>query len=193
MPDNGEITVLLQRWRGGDRDAFNQLTPVIYPRLHAIAGGLAHRDQGRTGAEATVLVHEAYMRLLNQRSVQWEDREHFYSFAAQLMRMILTDNARARLAAKRGSGAQRTPLHESVAWISSDNEEMLDLNAALDELAALDPRKVKIVELRYVLGCTAEETADVLNLSKATVDRDLQVARAWLFRRLKGTSQKKDL
>ena len=190
MPnEDGEITILLRQWQGGDKQAFDQLMPLIYPRLRAMAGGLERHERVESTVQATGLVHEAYLRLLNQKSIGWEDREHFFSFAAQVMRMILTDHARARLAQKRGGASVRVPLHDSMQWVSIGGEEMVDLNRALDELEKLDARKVRIVELRYILGCTAEETGDLMKISKATVDRDLQVARAWLFRHLQGNPE----
>jgi RNA polymerase sigma factor (TIGR02999 family) len=190
MPvDEGEVTLLLRQWQGGDKRALDQLMPLIYPRLRAMAGGLERNERAASTLQATGLVHEAYLRLLQQKSLGWEDREHFFSFAAHVMRLILTDHARSRLAQKRGGAAVRVPLHDSMQWVSIEGEEMVDLNRALEELEKLDARKVRIVELRYILGCTAEETADLLQLSKATVDRDLQVARAWLFRQLKGNSE----
>jgi RNA polymerase sigma factor (TIGR02999 family) len=132
------------------------------------------------------LVNEAYLRLIQQRRLNWEDREHFYSFAAQVMRLILTDHARARLASKRGGSLERVPLHDNLPWVSVNHEEILDLNRAIDELAAFDARKARVVELRYFVGCTADEAAGIMGLSKSTVDRDLELARAWLFHRLKG-------
>lgn len=158
--------------------------PLVYPRLHSIAAGLERHESASPSVQATALVNEAYLRLIQQRRLNWEDREHFYSFAAQVMRLILADHARARLASKRGGALERVPLHENVRWVSVNHEEMLDLNRALDELAEIDARKVQVVELRYLLGCTAVEAAEIMQISKATVDRDLELARAWLFHRL---------
>ena len=186
MDAPGDITLLLQRWRAGDKQALDELMPLIYPRLKSIAGALERHQGANSGLQPTVLVHEAFLRLMNQRRLGWESREHFFSLAALAMRQILTDAARARLAIKRGGTRQRVPLHEDIQWISVNSEEILDLNLALEELAEFDTRKVRVVELRYFLGCTAEEAADVLGLSKATIDRESDVARAWLFRRLKG-------
>jgi RNA polymerase sigma factor (TIGR02999 family) len=121
--------------------------------------------------------------------MELDDREHFFSFAAQMMRLILTDHARARMASKRGGGMERVPLHENLPWVSVNHEEMLDLELALEELAGFDARKVRVVELRYFLGCTADEAGEILRISKATVDRDLELARVWLFHRLKGGSE----
>ena len=184
----GEITALLGKWREGDKQALNLLLPLIYPRLHAVAGALSRNEAKPATLQATALVNEAYLRLLDQRSLAWEDREHFFSFAAHVMRLILIDHARARSAGKRGGHYERVPLHDDMQWVSLGSPEILDLNRALDQLETLDPRKVRIVELRYILGCTTGETAEVLKISKATVDRDLQVARAWLFRQLQANA-----
>lgn len=181
----GEITVLLHRWREGDPQALDQLMPLIYPRLKSIADSL-ERHYNPNSLQATALVNEAFLRLVKQSKVGWEGREHFFSLAALAMRQILTDHARTAIAAKRGGDRRRIPLHEHLQWISINHEELLDLNTAVDALADFDPRKARVVELRYFLGCTADETAEVLGISKATVDRECDVARAWLFRRLKG-------
>lgn len=162
--------------------------PLIYPRLKAIANSIEGHRGCSLGLQATALVSEAFLRLVNQQRVGLGGREHFFSLAALAMRQILTDAARSRLTFRRGGTQQRVPLHDEVQWVSIDREEMLDLNLALEELALFDARKVRVVELRYFLGCTAEETAELLGISKATVDRETGVARAWLFRRLKGGS-----
>jgi RNA polymerase sigma factor (TIGR02999 family) len=188
VESQGVITTLLLRWREGDQTALDQLMPLVYPRLKAIASGLHRNRTAAAGIQATALVNEAFLRLVKQEKVTWESREHFFSLAALAMRQILTDYARAGLATKRGGALKRVPLHEQVQWVSVNNEELLDLGLAMDELARIDPRKVRMVELRYFLGCTAEETADVLGISKATVDREVDVARAWLFRRLRGAT-----
>jgi RNA polymerase sigma factor (TIGR02999 family) len=187
----GVITTLLLRWRDGDQTALDQLMPLVYPRLKAIAASF-HGNRTDAAIQATALVNEAFLRLVKHEGVTWESREHFFSLAALAMRQILTDYARAHLTTKRGGALKRVPLHEQVQWVSVNSEEMLDLNLALDELARIDARKVRLVELRYMLGCTAEETADVLGVSKATVDREMELARAWLFRRLRGAHPPSD-
>lgn len=187
MEAEGEITVLLRRWREGDKEALDLLMPLVYPRLRTIAAGMGRQSSKTPTLQATGLVHEAYLRLLNRNSISLNDREHFFSFAAQLMRHILVDHVRTRQSQKRGGARERIPFHEEMQWVSLDGEDILALNRALDELAAVDERKVRLIELRYFLGCTAEETSDLVQMSKATVDRDLQVARAWLFRRLNGS------
>jgi RNA polymerase sigma factor (TIGR02999 family) len=186
--DPGDITVLLQRWREGDQHALDQLMPLVYPRLKSIANALERQQFPEANLQATALVNEAFLRLVKQQKLGWEGREHFFSLAALAMRHILTDHARVSIAAKRGGKRKRVPLHPQLQWISINHEETLDLNTAMDELGQFDPRKVRVVELRYFLGCTAEETADVLGISKNTVDRESDVARAWLFRRLKGAN-----
>jgi len=136
--------------------------------------------------QATGLVNELYLRLAKVRQIELVDRRHFYTFAAQLMRMILIDYARQSRALKRPERAARVPLHEEMAWIDASSEEMLALDAALDQLEAIEERKVRVIELRFFLGCTNEEAAELLNVSRPTIDRDLEFAKAWLYRRLSG-------
>jgi RNA polymerase sigma factor (TIGR02999 family) len=181
----GEITVLLNKWKEGVPDAFDQLVPLVYPRLRELAGSYMRRERNPGVMEATSLVHELYLRLVDQKKVNWEDRAHFYTFSAKVMRMILIDHARGTHAQRRGGDADRIPLSEDMAWVGIGSVELIDLNRALDALEAVDATKVQLVELRYFLGCTAEETATLMNVSKATVDRDLKYARAWLFRRIR--------
>jgi RNA polymerase sigma factor (TIGR02999 family) len=184
-PARGEITLLLAKWKDGEPSAFEELMPLVYPHLREVAGAYVRRERNPDVLQGTVLVHELYLRLLNQRKVDWEDRRHFYTFAARVMRMILIDHAREMRAQARGGGQERIPLSDDLAWIDIGSAEMLDLNRALDELGMLDAGKVQLVELRYFLGCTAEETADLLHVSKATVDRDLKFIRSWLYRRIR--------
>jgi len=183
----GDITALLNRWRAGDRTALDQLMPLIYPRLKSIANALERQEYPGRNLQATALVNEAFIRLVRQQKLTWAGREHFFSLSALVMRQILIDHARNSISAKRGGTRKRVPLHEQLQWVSINHEEMLDLNTAIDELGEFDPRKARVVELRYFLGCTADEAADVLGISKTTVDREADVARAWLFRRLKGS------
>ncbi len=183
----GDITALLRRWSGGDGAALGDLAELAYSELRAIAGGYLRREMPGHTLEATGLVNELYLRLARQRSVQFRDRRHFYAFAAMLMRRILGDSARQRQSEKRATG-ERIPLHPDMAWVDAAGEEMLALDRALAELEALDERKVRIVELRYFLGCTNQETAELLGIARATVDRDLQFARSWLHRRLQRKS-----
>ena len=183
-PAKGEITLLLAKWRDGETSAFEQLMPLVYPHLRQVASAYIRRERNPDLLQGTVLVHELYLRLLNQKKADWQDRAHFYAFAAKVMRMILIDHARENLAQIRGGGSQRVPLSDDLPWVELGSAELLDLNRALDELAELDSYKVKLVELRYFLGCTAEETAELADVSKATVDRDLKFVKTWLYRRV---------
>jgi RNA polymerase sigma factor (TIGR02999 family) len=183
-PPQGEVTLLLAKWREGESSAFEQLIPLVYPHLHKVAAAYVNRERNPGELQATALVDEVCLRLINQKKVSWADRAHFYTFAAKVMRMILTDHARANCAQKRGSGMQHVPLNDQIPWIQIGSESLIDLSRALDELNAMDPYKVQLVEMRYFLGCTAEETAAMLQVSKATVDRDLKFIKSWLYRRM---------
>jgi RNA polymerase sigma factor (TIGR02999 family) len=185
-PAPREITKLLQRWKEGDREALASLASLAYPDLHAIATGYLRRQESGHTLQATGLVNELYLKLSQVRSVHLADRRHFFGFAAQLMRMILIDHARQTHAQKRPGSGVRVPLHDEMSWVDAASEEMVALDAALDQLEALDERKVRVLELRFFLGCTNEETAQLLSVSRATVDRDLEFAKAWLYRRLSG-------
>ncbi len=184
----GEITLLLVRWKEGEPDAFQQLMPLVYPQLRQVAAAYVRRERNAGVLQATALVHEVYLRLLGQKKADWADRAHFYTFSAKVMRMILTDHARSNDAQKRGGGAQPVPLNDQIPWVQIGGESMIELNRALDELKELDPQKVQLVELRYFLGCTAEETADLMLISKATVDRELKFVRSWLYQRITANS-----
>jgi RNA polymerase sigma factor (TIGR02999 family) len=188
-PFPSEITRLLHRWQVGDREALGALASAAYDELRAIAAGYLRRERSGHTLQATGLVNELYLRLAQIRSVQIEDRRHFYAFAAQLMRLILIDHARQARAGRRPGSHARVPLHEELAWVDATSEEMLDLDVALNELEAVAERKVRVLELRYFLGCTNEEAAQVLGVSRPTIDRDLEFAKAWLYRRLAGGSQ----
>jgi len=179
-----EITKLLHRWKQGDREALASLASMAYDDLHAIATGYLRRENPGHTLQATGLVNELYLRLAQVRGLEFANRRHFYTFAAQLMRLILIDHARQTQALKRPGSSVRVPLHEEMAWIDAASEEMLALDAALDQLETLEERKVRVIELRFFLGCTNEETAQLLDVSRATIDRDLEFAKAWLYRRL---------
>src|ERR1700749_95018 len=158
--------------------------PLLYPQLRLVAAAYAGREKRKDLLQPTALVHELYLKLLQQRKVAWEDRRHFYVFAARSMRMILIDHARAQRAQMRGSGIDRVPLTEDLVWIEIGSPEMIDLDRALEALAELDLRKVRLVELRYFLGCSAEETAELLGISKATGDREVRFIKGRLVERL---------
>jgi RNA polymerase sigma factor (TIGR02999 family) len=184
QPAKGEITLLLAKWKDGETTAFEELMPLVYPHLREVAAAYVRRERNPDVLQATALVHELYLRLLNQKKAAWEDRRHFYTFSAKVMRMILIDHARQGQAQMRGGDLQRVPLSDDLPWVNIGSAELLDLNRALEELAGLDSNKVQLVELRYFLGCTAEETAALMGVSKATVDRELKFIKSWLFRRI---------
>jgi len=180
----GDITVLLRRWKEGDERACDELMPHVYPHLHEVAAAYLRRESEDHTLQPTALVHELYIRLLQQRKPDWNDRVHFYRFAATVMRRILTDHARAAETGKRGAGLPHVPLDREIPWINLNSADVLDLNRALDELEIADARIVRLVELRYFLGCTTAESADLLGVSAATADRDLTLARTWLYAKL---------
>lgn len=190
-PIQREITRLLHRWKTGDHEALASLASLAYEDLHAIAMGYLRREAPGHTLQATGLVNELYLRLAQVRGIELTNRRHFYTFAAQVMRMILIDHARQSRALKR-HGSGRVPLHEEMAWIDAASEEMLALDAALDQLEGVEERKVRAIELRFFLGCTNEETAQLLDVSRATIDRDLEFAKAWLYRRLSQPPQRMD-
>ena len=181
----GEITILLNQWRDGDAAAYEALIPYVYPHLHDVAAGYLWQRPGSNTLQPTALVHELYLRLLQQRKADWKDRAHFYTFAAKMMRLILADHARAASAAKRGGSAGNLPLNDEIPWIDLNSEDIIDLNRALDDMETIDPRKVRLVELRYFLGCTVGECADLAGISVATAERDLALIKSWLYLRLR--------
>lgn len=162
----------------------DSLAPLVYDQLRAIAEAyLRHERPGHT-LQATAVVNEVFMDLLRVRRLAIHDRAHFFAFAAQLTRRVLIDSARKAKAEKRGVGWARIPLDAELAWLSNESPDCLDLSAALNELAVFDAAKTRAIELHYFLGCTVEETADVLQVSKSTVDRSLRFSLAWLHKRL---------
>ena len=183
MGQMGEITELLHAWSQGEPDALDQLFEEVYPQLRKIAGSLFRGERPEHLLQPTSVVNELFLKLVRQRSLRFEDREHFYSLSAKLMRRVLIDYARGSARAKR-DGGNAIPLDEGLAWIDAKPVEAMDLDRVLNDLEAIEPRKCRMVELRFFLGFTAEETADLLSTSKATVDRELRFARAWLHERL---------
>ena len=183
-PLSSQITGLLRQWQEGDREALASLASLAYDDLRAIATAYLRRETPGHTLQATGLVNELYLRLAQIRGIALTDRRHFFVFAAKLMRLILIDYGRQSHAAKRTGSAVRVPLHEEMAWIDAASEEMLSLDTALDQLELLDARKVRVLELRFFLGCTNQEVAEFLNVSRGTVDRDLEFGKVWLFRRL---------
>lgn len=187
----GELTQLLQSWRGGDRTALDRVMPVIYDELRALAA--RHLSSERPGhtLQATALVHEAYLRLAGQRHADWKNRAYFFGAVATIMRRILVDHARRRVRDKRGGGVALVSLDQAPEPQASTSDTGVDVEAldrALDRLGTIDARQARIVELRYFSGMTVQEVAEVMDISEGTVKRDWTVARAWLFAELNGTS-----
>ena len=185
-----DVTALLRRWGHGDRDALDRLMPLVYEELHRMASRYMTGERGGHTLRSTALVHEAYVRLVDQRLADWQNRAQFFGLAAQAMRRILVDHARSRGRAKRGSDAPRVAVETvdpPVAPDAVDREDALALDAALNKLQAIDPGQAQIVELRFFGGLTVEETAEVLSTSPSTVKREWVIARAWLRRELEGT------
>jgi RNA polymerase sigma factor (TIGR02999 family) len=180
------LTGLLLAWREGDERALEALMPLVYGELRQ----LAHRYMyGRTadhGLQTTALVHEAYLRLLGSSRVSWQNRAHFFALSAQLMRRVLVDAVRARRSQKRGGAALHVPLLDEDPVADVPRRDLVALDDAMMELAAIDPRKARVVELRYFGGLTGDESAEVLGVSRATVERDWRLAKLWLTRELKG-------
>ena len=180
-----EITSLLNRLSSGDKSVTERLIPLVYEELHRRANQSMRQERADHTLQPTALVHEVYLKLVQQREANFKNRAHFYAIAAQLMRRILTDHARARLSAKRG-GAQDGSLPMELSPIRTDHPAgVLAVNDALNQLAKLDARQEKIVELRFFGGLTVEETAEVLGISSRTVEREWSMARAWLYAMLK--------
>jgi RNA polymerase sigma factor (TIGR02999 family) len=182
-----DVTQLLLAWSSGDRSSANQLLDVVYDELRRQAGRAMRRESDNATLQATALVHEAYLRLVDQRRVQWRNRAHFFGIAAQLMRRILVDHARARLADKRGGGRAQVTLEDADAAAPDRSPDVLALDEALERLAALDPDQARLIELRYFGGLTIEETAEALDVSPTTVKSEWALARAWLRRELGAT------
>lgn len=184
MPDRppNEVTLLLREWSEGDAGALERLIPLVYRELQMLAR--AHLRDERAGhtLQPTALVHEAYLRLVDQRRVTWQSRGHFFSVAAQMMRRILVDHARARLTEKRGQGVRAIGLDEAISTSPEADAALVSLDDALAALKSLDLRQCRIVELRYFAGLTLEETAEALDVSTATVKREWTLAKAWLRR-----------
>ena len=179
-----DVTELLLAWSAGDQSSDDQLLNAVYNELHHQASRAMRFEPVDATLQSTALVHEAYLRLVDQRRVVWRNRAHFFGIAAQLMRRILVDQARARLAEKRGSGVAYLTLDDDLAPAAEDSLEIVALHEALERLAAMDPEQARIVELRYFGGLTIEETAEATGVSPTTVKAEWAVARAWLRREL---------
>ncbi len=188
--DGREITALLKRWQEGDAVALDGLMPLVYRELHVMASRYLSRERRDHTLQSTALVNEAFMKLVDQRRVNWQGRAHFFALAAKMMRRILVDHARGAARAKRGSDAPKVALGEwaepQAPGQGLDPADVIALDAALTRLEAQDATQARIVELRFYGGLTVEDTAEVLRLSPATVKRDWAIARAWLYRELSG-------
>lgn len=175
-----DVTVLLRQLAKGDDVAASKLIPIVYDELRRLAAGYMRRERKEHTLQPTALVHEAYLKLIEQRAVDWQGRAHFFGIAAQIMRRILIDHARGHMRDKRGGGLVPVPLDEALVFSPEQSSELVRLDASLDRLAKLDPRQSRIVELRFFGGLTVEQTADVLGVSAKTVKRDWSMAKAWL-------------
>ena len=181
----GQITELLRRWSKGETDSLDPLFNLVYPRLRQIANALFRGESPESLLQPTSVVNELFIKLVQQHSLQFDNREHFFSLAASLMRRILVDHARSEHRVKRDGGV-KVPLEDELTWIAGmPSADLLDIDRALRDLHGIDARKSQMIELRFFLGSTAEETAELLRTSKATVDRELKFARSWLFERLR--------
>jgi len=179
-----ELTNLLDEWKHGDPSALEKLTPLIYDELRRIAHRYARRERNGHTLQTTALINEAYVRLAGNESPDWQNRQHFFAVTAQVMRHILIDHARRRRALRHGGDGQQVSLSEADAMTSERATELIALDDALQELAALDARKSEVVQLRYFGGLSLEETADALGVSLMTVRRDWRAAKAWLYKKV---------
>src|ERR1019366_2336158 len=180
-----DISKLLHAWSEGDRGALERLTPIVYTELHRLARRYMRRERPGHSLQTTALVNEAYMRLLDYKRIEWQDRAHFFAISAQLMRGILVDQAR-RHNLNRGGGVPHVSLEEAAVVGGGRAADLVALDDAMNALARLDPRKVQVVEMRFFGGLSVEETAEVLKVSPVTVMRDWSTAKAWLYRELTG-------
>jgi RNA polymerase sigma-70 factor (ECF subfamily) len=189
MPGPDDVTRLLQEWRNGSQEALDRLIPLVYAELRTLAARYLSRERQDHTLQTTALVHEAYVKLVDQHSVDWQNRAHFFGIAANLMRRILVDDARHRTRHKRGAGAKPEVLDDlpvAAPEAALDAVDTIALDRALQELETLDPGQARLVELRFFGGLTLEETATVLEVSPSTVKREWAIAKGWLYRALKG-------
>jgi RNA polymerase sigma factor (TIGR02999 family) len=179
-----EVSQLLIAWSNGDQAALDRLMPLVDRELHRLAHHYMRRENAGHTLQTSALVNEAYLKLVDQKRVHWKNRAHFFALSAQLMRRILVDHARGRKYAKRGGDAQRVSFDEALAVSSARGADLVALDEALNKLAVIDPRKGKVVELRFFGGLTIEETAEALTISDVTVMREWSMAKAWLYNSL---------
>ena len=184
-PAVSNVSALLRAWSDGDQNALDRLTPIVYEELHRLAQRYMKHERPGHSLQATALVNEAYMRLVDYQRMQWKDRAHFFAVSAQLMRRILVEHAR-RHNLKRGGGLRHVSLDEAAVMGGNRSADLVAIDDAMNALARLDPRKVQVVEMRFFGGLSVEETAEVLKVSPVTVMRDWSTAKAWLHRELMG-------
>ncbi len=182
--DRGNVTELLQRWSDGDPDAFERLLPLVYDELRRMADQFLRHERVDHTLQPTALVHELYLKMVDQDRAQWQDRAHFFSVAAKMMRRILVDHARKHITGKRGAGALHLPIEDALDKPVEPSRTLLAVDDALTRFAAFDPERSRIVELRYFGGLDLEEIATLLQVSRTTVKRQWTVARMWLHREL---------
>jgi len=178
------ITQLLERWGNGNKEVLDELLPIVYDELRRQAARYLRRERIGHTLQTTALIHEAYIRLVDQRNVRWQNRAHFFGIASQLMRRILVDHARTKKRAKRGGSDIRVSLTDIAASTKAEDLDVIALDEALNRLSTIDQQQARIVELRFFSGLTVEETAEVLSISPATVKRDWSMAKAWLHREI---------
>jgi RNA polymerase sigma factor (TIGR02999 family) len=183
-PPTPQVTQLLIAWSNGDQSAFDQLMPLIDDELRRLAHRYMSRERAGHTLQTTALVNEAFLRLVNRKNLRWQNRAHFFGLAAQVMRTILVDHARSHASAKRGGGARNLELDEALVVSQQKASEVIALDEALKQLALIDPRQGRIVELRFFGGLTVEEAAEVLHVSPVTIKREWSTAKAWLYHEL---------
>lgn len=183
-PSSNNVTQMLHDWSKGDQKILDRLIPIVYEELRRQATRYLRRERPGHTLQTTALIHEAYIRLIDQKSVRWQNRAHFFAISAQLMRRILVDHARSRQAAKRGGSDIKLPLEEAMIVSQGREVNLVALDEALERLAVIDPQQSRVVELRFFSGLSVEETAEVLGVSPRTITRDWNVAKAWLRREI---------
>ena len=185
MAETQDVTQMLKAMSAGDNSVPEKLLPVVYEELRRLAHGYMQNERSDHTLQATALVHEAYIQLVDWKNVSWQNRAHFFAAAAQMMRKILVDHAREKNALKRGGGLRTIALDDAISFPNHNNVDLMSLDDAMTELNSFDPQQAKIVELRFFGGLTIEETAHAMDISDSTVKRDWQIAKAWLFNRMK--------
>ena len=184
MNSPADVTQLLQEYRAGNRTVLDELFPLVYDELRRVAAAKLHRERQDHTLQATALVHEAYLRLINQHSVDWQNRAHFFGIAAEMMRRILVNHAEASKAEKRGGEATKLALDDAISFIQTREIDLIGLDEALNRLADFAPRQAKVVEMRFFAGLSIEEVAVALEIDERTVGRDWRAAKAWLHNQL---------